>query len=373
MVRQMTSYIYDRTDWPKFRWGHEHLEGQLATVRHAQGRLIGRMETLGFAPRAEATLRTLTEDVLKSSEIDGTVLDRAQARFSLARGLGIDHGVPTPAGGDVDGVAEMVLDATQKFAAPLTAERLFGWHTALFPTGRSFVSHITVGAWRTDSAGPMQVVAGLAGHERVQFQAPAAGRLDREMRALLDWFNTGDEIDPVLKAGVAHLWFVTIHPFDAGNGRIARAIADMALARSEHSAQRFSSMSSQIRRQRVGYFATLAAAQKGDLDITSWLEWFLDCLGRAVDEAEEMLAPVLHKARFWEAHAGAPINARQRVVLDRLLDGFEGRLTSSKWAALSKCSQDTALRDIGDLVKRGVLTKNPAGGRSTCYSLGGFA
>jgi Fic family protein len=219
----------------------------------------------------------------------------------------------------------------------------------------------------------MQVVAGLAGHERVQFQAPVAGRLDREMRALLDWFNARDEIDPVLKAGVAHLWFVTIHPFDAGNGRIARAIAAMALARSEHSAQRFTSMSAQIRRQRVAYFATLAAAQKGDLDITSWLEWFLDCLGRAVDHAEEMLAPVLHKARFWEAHAGRSINARQRVVLDRLLDGFEGRLTSSRWAALTRCSQDTALRDIGDLVQHGMLTKSPAGGRSTNYALAGFA
>jgi Fic family protein len=373
MVRQMTSYIYDRTDWPKFRWDHEHLEGQLATVRHAQGRLIGRMETLGFALRAEATLRTLTEDVLKTSEIDGAVLDSVQARSSLARSLGIDVGVPTPADRHVDGVVGVVFDATQKFATPLTAERLFGWHAALFPTGGNGTSETTVGAWRTDSTGPMQVVAGLVGHERVQFQAPAAGRVDREMRALLDWFNTGDEIDAVLKAGVAHLWFVTIHPFDAGNGRIARAIADMALARSEHSAQRFTSMSAQIRRQRVAYFATLAAAQKGDLDITSWLEWFLDCLGRAVDHAESVLGPVLHKARFWEAHAGAPINARQRVVLDRLLDGFEGKLTSSKWAALNRCSQDTALRDIGDLVKRGVLTKNPAGGRSTFYSLAEFA
>jgi Fic family protein len=369
----MTSYIYDRHDWPKFRWGHEHLEGQLATVRHAQGRLIGRMETLGFALRAELSLRTLTEDVLKTSEIDGTVLDRVQARSSLAGRLGIDLGVPAPADRQVDGVVEMVLDATQKFDTPLTAERLFGWHDALFPTGRSFMSHITVGAWRTDSTGPMQVIAGLAGHERVQFQAPDAARLDREMRALLDWFNTADEIDPVLKAGVAHLWFVTIHPFDAGNGRIARAIADMALARSEHSAQRIASMSAQIRRQRVAYFAMLAAAQKGDLDITSWLEWFLNCLGRAIDNAEGILRPMLHKAHFWEAHAGVPINARQRVVLDRLLDGFEGKLTSSKWAALNRCSQDTALRDIGDLVKRGVLTKNSAGGRSTFYSLAEFA
>ncbi len=365
----MTSYIYDRKGWPKFRWSHEHLAGQLAAVRHRQGRLIGRMESLGFGLRAEATLRTLTEDVLKSSEIEGEVLDKAQVRSSLARRLGMDIGALPLADRQVDGVVEMMLDAAQRYDAPLTAERLFGWHAALFPTGRSGMSRITVGAWRTDSTGPMRIVAGLAGRERVQYRAPAAGRLDREMRALLDWFNAGETVDSVMKAGVAHLWFVTIHPFDDGNGRIARAIADMALARSEHSAQRFYSMSAQIRRQRVAYYATLAATQKGGLDITPWLEWFLDCLGRAVDSAEGILGAVLRKAHFWETRAGAPINARQRAVLDRLLDGFAGKLTSSKWAVLTKCSQDTALRDIDDLVRRGILTKGAAGGRSTSYSL----
>jgi Fic family protein len=281
----------------------------------------------------------------------------------------MDIGALTPADQHVEGVVEMMLDATQRYDTPLTIERLFDWHAALFPAGRSFMARSTVGAWRTDSAGPMQVVAGQAGRERVQYQAPAAERLDREMRALLDWFNAGDPIDPVLKAGVAHLWFVTIHPFDDGNGRIARVIANMALARSEHSAQRFYSMSAQIRRQRVAYYATLAATQKGDLDITPWLEWFLDCLGRAVDNAEGILGVVLRKARFWETHAGAAISARQRAVLNRLLDGFAGKLTSSKWAVLTKCSQDTALRDIDDLVKRGILTKDAAGGRSTSYSL----
>jgi len=373
MVRRMTTYIYDRKGWPKFRWGQAHLAGQLARVRHAQGRLIGRMETIGVALRAEATLRTLTEDVLKSSEIAGEVLDEVQVRSCLPSRLGMDIGALTPADRQVDGVVEMTLDATQRYDAPLTEQRLFGWHAALFPTGRSGMARITVGAWRTDSTGPMQVVAGLAGRERMQYQAPAAGRLDREMRTLLDWFNAGDAIDPVLKAGVAHLWFVTIHPFDDGNGRMARAIADMALARSERSAQRFCSMSAQIRRQRVAYYATLAATQKGDLDITPWLEWFLDCLGRAVDHAEGMLGAVLHKARFWEMHAGAPTNARQRAVLDRLLDGFAGKLTSSRWAVLTKCSQDTALRDIGDLMQRRILTKDAAGGRSTNYSLAEFA
>ena len=373
MARQMTSYIYDRTGWPRFRWSHEHLAGQLASVRHRQGRLIGRMEGIGVALRAEATLRTLTEDVLKSSEIAGEVLDKAQVRSALARRLGMDTGALTPANRQVDGVVELMLDATQRYDTPLTEERLFGWHAALFPTGRSGMARITVGAWRDDSTGPMQVVAGPAGRERVHYQAPAAGRLEREMRALLDWFDAGEAIDPVLKAGVAHLWFVTIHPFDDGNGRIARAIADLALARSEHSAQRFYSMSAQIRRQRVAYYATLAATQQGDLDITPWLEWFLDCLGRAVDNAEGILGAVLHKARFWETHAGAQINARQRAVLDRLLDGFAGKLTSSKWAVLAECSQDTALRDIDDLVKRGVLTKDAPGGRSTSYSLAELA
>jgi Fic family protein len=383
MVRRMTTYIYDQKGWPKFRWNHEHLAGQLAAVRHSQGRLIGRMERIGFTLRAEATLQTLTEDVLKSSEIEGDVLDKAQVRSSLARRLGMDIGALTPADRHVEGVVEMMLDATQAYDTPLTAERLCDWHAALFPTGRSGMARIIAEAWRNDSAGPMQVVSGPVGRELVHYQAPAAGRLDREMRAFLDWFNASDVIDPatqagdavmdagdpVMKAAAAHLWFVTIHPFDDGNGRIARAIADMALARSEHSAQRFYSMSAQIRRERNDYYAKLEATQKGDLDITPWLAWFLGCLGRAFDNAEGILTAVLQKARFWEMHAGAPINARQRAVINRLLDGFEGKLTSSKWAVLTKCSQDTALRDIDDLVKRGILTRNAAGGRSTSYSL----
>jgi Fic family protein len=369
MARQTPSYIYDRKSWPKLRWNHEHLAGLLASVRHRQGRLLGRMENLGFALRAEATLQALTEEVLKSSEIEGEVLDKAQVRSSLARRLGMDIGALTPADRHVDGVVEMMLDATQGYDTPLTAERLFGWHAALFPTARSGMVRITVGAWRDDSAGPMQVVSGPIGRERVHYQAPAAGRLGREMRAFLKWFGDSDAIDPVMKAGVAHFWFVTIHPFDDGNGRIARAIADMALARSEGSAQRFYSMSAQIRRERNAYYATLEATQKGDLDITAWLAWFLGCLGRAVDNAEGIVGAALHKARFWETHARAPISVRQRMMLNRLLDGFEGKLTSSKWATLAKCSQDTALRDIDDLVKRGVLAKDPAGGRSTSYSL----
>lgn len=365
----MTRYIHQLKDWPKFRWSAEKLADQLAAVRHHQGRLIGRMEGLGFPLREEAVLETLTEDVLKSSEIEGEILDKDQVRSSIARRLGIDAGALTPADRDVEGVVEMMLEATQNYDAALTEERLFAWQAALFPTGRSGMRRITVGAWRDDRDGPMQVVSGPVGRERVHYQAPEAKNVAREMKRFLTWFNERDGLDPVLKAALAHLWFVTIHPFDDGNGRIARAISDMALARAEHSAQRFYSMSAQIRRERNAYYDILEATQKGNLDITPWFQWFLDCLDRAFDGAENILAAVLKKARFWEAHTGASFNDRQRYVLNRLLDGFEGKLTSSKWAKLTKSSQDTALRDIADLVERGILTKDAGGGRSTSYSL----
>jgi Fic family protein len=365
----MTTYIHQRPDWPEFRWSHRRLAEQLAAVRHRQGFLLGRMAGVGLKLRAEATLSSLTEEVVKSSEIEGEILNKDQVRSSLARRLGVDIGALKPADRQVEGVVDMMLDATEKYAAPLTAERLFGWHAALFPTGRSGMDKIAVGRWRTDHAGPMQVVSGRAGRQRVHFEAPAASRLDREMSAFLGWFNDDTGTDPVLKAGLAHLWFVTIHPFEDGNGRIARAIADAQLARSEHSAQRFYSMSAQIRLERNAYYDILEATQKGDLDITPWLQWFLACLGRALDGAETILGSVLLKAEFWKRHAGEIFNARQRNVLNRLLDGFEGKLTSSKWAALAKCSQDTASRDIDDLLGRNILKKNAAGGRSTSYSL----
>ena len=338
----MVNYIYQQPDWPNFHWDHKVLAEPLAAVRHRQGRLFGRMEGLGFTLRNEALLHTLTEDVLKSSEIEGEILDRDQVRSSIARRLGIDIGGLTPADRDVEGVVEMMLDATQKYDQELTAERLFGWHAALFPAGRSGMHRIIVGAWRDDEKGPMQVVSGALGHERVHYEAPKADRLDDEIKPFLSCFNSKAAIDPVIKAGLAHLWFVTIHPFDDGNGRIARAITDMALARSENSVQRFYSMSAQIRQERKAYYDILEATQKGDLDITPWFEWVLGCLGRAFDGAEQVLADVLRKARFWEQHAAAAINERQRDMLNRLLGGFTGRLTSSKWAKIEKCSQDTA-------------------------------
>ena len=358
--------IHELKDWPAFRWDEAALAGPLAALRHRQGRLVGRMEALGFPLRTEAALETLTEEVVKSSAIEGEVLDSAQVRSSLARRLGMNIGALLPADRDVEGIVAMVLDATQNFGAPLTAERLFDWHAALFPTGRSGMSKIRVGAWRS---GPMQVISGPAGRERVHFEAPDATRLDHDMRIFLAWFNGKSPMDLVLKAAIAHLWFVTIHPFEDGNGRIARAIADLMFARSEMTAQRFYSMSAQIRHERKAYYDTLEATQRDDLDITDWLRWFLACLDRAFDRTETTLAAVFRKTRFWEAHNGEPLNDRQRETLNRLLDGFEGKLTTSKWAKLVKCSQDTALRDINDLLERGILVKEPAGGRSTSYVL----
>jgi Fic family protein len=327
------------------------------------------MQALGFHQQEEAVLTTLTEDVLKSSEIEGEILDKDQVRSSIARRLGMDVGALPAADRNVEGVVEMMLDATQNFNSELTDERLFGWHASLFPTGRSGMRKIIVGAWRDEKSGPMRVVSGPLGQEKVHYEAPAAGRIAAEMKSFLEWFNAEDNLDPVIKAALAHLWFVTIHPFADGNGRIARAIADMSLVRSEDSSQRFYSMSAQIRVERKAYYDMLEATQKGELDITPWLEWFLSCLDRAFDGAEKTLAAVFQKANFWKKHAAAKINERQRGILNRLLDGFEGKLTSSKWALIEECSPDTALRDIQDLVDQGILVKDQGGGRSTSYSL----
>lgn len=365
----MPTYIHQRDEWPEFKWDIDTIAEPLAAVSRRQGRLIGRMEALGFSLREEAVLRTLTQDVLKSSEIEGEVLDADQVRSSIARRLGMDIGALTPADRNVEGVVEMMLDATQNYDQPLTTERLFGWHAALFPTGYSGMSKIIVGDWRDDRDGPMQVVSGAIGREKVHYQALPAPEVPGAMDVFLAWFNDKPAIDPVLVAAVSHLWFVTIHPFEDGNGRSARAIADMALARSEGTRQRFYSMSAQIRLERNAYYDTLERTQKGDLDITDWIAWFLACLDRAFDGAEETLAAVLRKADYWEAHAPQAINDRQRRIVNALLDGFEGKLTSSKYAKIAKASQDTATRDLNDLVAKGMLVKDPAGGRSTSYSL----
>ena len=368
-MRQKTNFLHERPGWPHFEWDDRGLATPLAAVRHAQGRLLGSMEALGFDLRTEAGLAVLTREVVTSSAIEGEVLRSDEVRSSIARRLGLDAaGLPKP-GRIVDGVVEMMLDATRSFGTPLTAERLFGWHAALFPTGRSGMLRITVGAWRPAEAGPMQVVSGPPDRERVHFEAPAAERLEFEMSRFLEWFNASSALDPVLKAGVAHLWFVTIHPFEDGNGRIARAIADMALARADGTPERFYSMSSQIEAERKDYYLELESAQRGDVDISRWLAWFLGCLGRALDGAGRTLASVLNKARMWQRINRRPVSDRQRRVINRLLDGFQGHLSTSKYAKLTGCSSDSALRDIRELVERGILVQNPGGGRSTSYRL----
>lgn len=362
-------YIWEAENWPELHWNDRALMKLLAHVSREQGRLLGKMEGLGFDLRSEAHLRTLTEDVLKSSEIEGEKLQAAQVRSSIARRLGMNIGGLIPADRDVEGVVEMMLDATGHYKEALTKERLFAWHASLFPTGRSGMAKITVGAWRDDRGGPMQVVSGPMGRERAHYEAPPASRVPEAIERFISWFENASDTDPLLVAGAAHLWFVTIHPFDDGNGRIARAIADMALARGERTGQRFYSMSGQIRAERKTYYAMLERTQKAGLDITRWQSWFLECLLRAIEGAQGMLSVVLEKALFWERFAKEPLNERQIKVLNRLLDGFEGKLTSSKWAKIAQCSQDTAYRDILDLIERGALEKTPGGGRSTSYSL----
>lgn len=365
----MSIYIHQLRDWPTFRWDQHILSQLLAKVRYQQGRLIGRMEGLGFSLQAEAVLKTLTLDVLKSSEIEGEILDPDQVRSSIARRLGMDIAGLIPADRRVECVVEMMLDATQRYQSPLTDDRLFGWHAALFPIGRSGTQKIVVGSWRDNAKDdPMQVVSGPMGRKKVHYQAPDADILVTEMKDFLLWFNSDDSNDAVMKAAISHLWFVTIHPFDDGNGRVARAITDLQLARADHSTQRFYSMSAQIKKERNKYYDILESTQKGTMDITDWLVWFLQCLDRAITATDDTLAEVMRKAKFWEKYSSG-FNDRQKLMLNKLLDGFDGKLTSSKWAKIAKCSSDTAVRDLNDLVNRGILTKEAGGGRSTSYFL----
>ena len=362
-------YIHERKNWPNFTWDHAAITTLLSDARHTQGRLLGKMEGLGFQLREEASLATLTQDVIKTSEIEGQKLDTQQVRSSIARRMGIEIAALPQVDRNVEGIVEVMLDATRHHQKPLDQDRLFGWHAALFPTGRSGMQKILVGRWRTAASGPMQVVSGALGREKVHYEAPPHDRLNAEMTRFLAWLNAGPATDPVLTSALAHFWFVTIHPFHDGNGRIARAIADLILARSENSAQRFYSMSAHIQRERSAYYDILEASQRGDLNITPWLEWYLACLKRAINSSHEILDAVLTKANFWKRHEGETFNERQRKLTNRLLDGFDGKLTSSKWAMIAKCSPDTALRDITDLMERNILAKDDAGGRSTGYHL----
>lgn len=365
----MALYIHQKAYWPDFTWDETKLSVVLGEVRYFQGKIAGRMDALGFSTRTEAMLKTLTEDVLKSTEIEGEILNSDQVRSSIARRLGLEIAGLVPSDRKVEGVVEMTLDATQNYDQELTQERLFGWQSSLFPSGRSGMFTIITGKWRDNDKGPMQVVSGPIGRETVHFEAPDADRLEKEMTSFLQWFNQTSNIDPVLKSGIAHLWFVTIHPFDDGNGRIARAIADMLLTRADGNARRYYSMSSQIRQRRNEYYAILEKTQKNGLDITEWLEWFLSCLHESLLTTDETLNIVLRRVEFWDKHATTQMNERQRLMVNKMQEDFFGKLSSSKWAKITKSSQDTAGRDIQDLVAKGILAKDIAGGRSTAYDL----
>lgn len=365
----MKPFIHQRLDWPSFHWDNEKIIVLLCEARNLQGRLIGKMESLGFDLRNEALLDTLTLDVIKSSEIEGEFLNTDQVRSSIARKLGMKIAGSVESDRNIDGVVEMMLDATQNCFDPLTSERLFDWHAALFPAGRSGMYKIIVADWRSDTTGPMQVVSGALGKEKVHFQAPDSTLVEKEMKHFLDWFNANNKADLVLKAAIAHLWFVTIHPFEDGNGRITRALTDMLLAQSDKSNQRFYSLSAQIRIERKQYYEILEKTQKGNLDISEWIEWFLKCLISALKSTDSQLVSVLFKGEFWMKHSKTIINERQKKLLNMLFDGFDGKLTSSKWAKIAKCSKDTAIRDINDLIDKGILQKELAGGRSTNYEI----
>ncbi|WP_025139457.1 Fic family protein [Achromobacter sp. DH1f] len=367
-------YLWQIPEWPQWRYDLAAVAEPMLRVSRAQGLLLGRLADVGPRLQGEASLAALTDDVIKTSEIEGEHLNVASVRSSIARRLGVDIGSLAPVDRNVEGVVEMVLDASANYAQPLTVERLFGWHAALFPTGYSGLSKITIGDWRDDAHGPMQGVSGPVGRQKVHYEAPPATRLPAEMARFLDWVNVPDTPEPALvRAGLGHLWFVTLHPFDDGNRRIARAVGDLLLARADGSPQRFYSLSAQIQRERKQYYDILERTQKGTPDVTEWLLWFLRMLGEALNQAHRTLDAVLGKARFWQRVSGAALNERQVNVLNRLLDGFEGKLTSSKWAALAKCSADTALRDINELMALGVLRRSGAGGRSTSYELVPFA
>jgi Fic family protein len=381
----LAKYIYEYNNWTKFTWNEAAINAIFGEVRNLQGRIVGHMNTLGFAAKEEAALTTLTLDVIKSSEIEGEKLNFEQVRSSIARKLGINIGGLVPTNRNIDGIVEMLIDATHSYQMPLTNKRLFGWHAALFPTGHSGINTIEVGRYRT---GEMQIVSGAMGKERVHFEAIPAKKVKAEMELFLCWFNEKykndkniksykktqklNALDPVLKAAIAHFWFIIIHPFDDGNGRIARAISDLMLSRSDQTTERYYSLSSQILVERKQYYEILQKVQHSKGDITAWLDWFLHCLKNALLTTETTLNKILWKTSFWKIHENTDFNARQRLMLNKILDGFDGKLQSSKWAKITKCSPDTALRDIKELIEKGILKQEKQGGRSTNYELEDF-
>lgn len=350
-------YIYQNTDWHQFNWNGEKVLKLLSEVKLAQGFLLGKMNSLGFEIKNDALVNVLTENIIKSSEIEGEILNPEQVRSSIARRLGLEITSNIAIERNIEGIVEMMLDATQNFNNPINKERIVGWHAALFPTGYSGMYKINVGDYRDDSTGPMQVVSGSIGKEKVHYEAPLANSLDSEMSDLIDYINQNHDADFLIKAGIVHLWFVILHPFDDGNGRIARALADMMLAKSDNLNFRFYSMSAQIRKERKSYYDILEKTQKGSLDITNWLLWFLENLLISIKNSEEVLGTVLKKSEFWQKHLVINFNGRQKKILNKLFDGFEGNLTSTKWAKICSCSQDSASNDINDLIDKKILKK----------------
>lgn len=369
MQRIKNIYIHEKDDWTNFTWNEKLVSKKLAETRNLQGRLLGKMESLGFDLQDEAVLNTITLEIVKSSEIEGEILDLEQVRSSVARRLGIELAGAIESERHIDGIVEMMLDATQRYDLPITKDRLFGWHSSLFPTGWSNMYKITVADWRKDTTGPMQVISGAMGKEKIHFEAPNSDRINSEIETLINWIELHNDIDPVLKSAIVHLWFITIHPFEDGNGRITRAITELLLARSDNSVKRFYSMSSQIRIERKQYYEILEKTQKGKSEITDWILWFLECLKNSFESTSELLSKILFKAEFWKINTKTILNERQQKMLNKLLDGFDGKLTTSKWGKICKCSQDTALRDIQDLIKKEILQKEKSGGRSTNYEI----
>lgn len=362
----MAKYIYEHKNWPTFTWQDKSINTIFGEVRQMQGKIIGQMNAMGFSTKEETTLNSLTLDIVKSSEIEGELLNYEQVRSSVARRLGINTAGLVPSNRHIEGVVEMMLDATQRYELPLTEKRLFGWHAALFPTGYSGPYKIEVGQYRTEE---MQIVSGAMGKEKIHYEAIASKFIKSEMDKFIIWFNNEQQLDPVLKAAIAHFWFIIVHPFDDGNGRIARAITDLLLARAENSKERFYSMSSQILIERKRYYEVLQKAQYSTGDITEWIEWFLHCLKNALLATEDTSKGILRKVEFWNLHQHTAINERQRIIINMLFDGFNGKLKTSKWAKITKVSRDTALRDIKDLISKGILQETKEGGRSTNYEL----
>ena len=365
----MNQFIYQKQEWPKFRWDNEYLLPKIGKVRNEQGKILGFMGSIGFELRKEASFEALTIDILNTNEIEGEILNRAEVRSSLARRLGMDLVGLIPSARNVDGVVDMMVDAIENNEQEISEERLYGWHSSLFPSGRSGMYKILTGQYRQDTTGPMQVVSGALGKEKIHFQAPSSEMVKMEMNKFIKWFNNEEHYDPVIKAGIAHLWFLTIHPFEDGNGRIARALTDLLLARADGVIQRYYSMSAQILQERKSYYEMLEKTQKGTLDITMWLDWFIDCLMKSLNASSDILSKVIAKAKFWNKYAMESFNDRQKIMLNKLMDDFFGKLTSKKWAKITKCSADTALRDIQDLISKGIIRKESAGGRSTNYEM----